>query len=99
MKPADIPASTDKDDPRRALERLASEFGPGDFTVTLAPPEEGPPRLSIASRHCPLTEDIFCDGHRYWYPWAEPIGPVDDPVAAAEKLARVLRPARQPAHG
>lgn len=82
-----------------ALERLADAFDSDDFTISLSN-EEGPPfSLTVASRHCPLREDIFVEGQFYWFGWAEPVGPVDEPAAAAAKIARVLRAVPEPTHG
>jgi hypothetical protein len=38
-------------------------------------------------------------GQFYWFPWAEPVGPVNDPAATAAKLARVLRAVPEPSYG
>ena len=82
-----------------ALERLADAFDSDDFTISLSN-EEGPPfSLTVASRHCPLREDIFVEGQFYWFGWAEPVGPVNEPAAAAAKIARVLRAVPEPTHG
>jgi hypothetical protein len=95
-----MPASSPNTTPaKQALERLAAVFNPDDFAVTLTLDEGRPPRLSVSNLHCPLSEDVLSDGQRYWYPWAEPIGPVDDPAAAAAKIARVLRAVPEPSHG
>jgi hypothetical protein len=84
---------------RAALEGLAAAFDRRDFAVTLTGGEDGTPRLTVASLHCLLSETVFVDGQSYWLAWAEPIGPVDDPVGAAAKLARVLRAVPEPSHG
>jgi hypothetical protein len=82
-----------------ALESLAAEFNPADFAITLTLDEGCPPLLTVTNRHCPLSEQVLADGQSYWFPWAEPIGPVNDPAAAAAKLARVLRAVPEPSHG
>jgi hypothetical protein len=86
-------------DPRAALERLADAFDEHHFSITLTAPDEHPPKLSISNRHCPLSEHVFADERFYWFAWGEPIGPVDDPVTAAAKIARVLRAVPEPSHG
>jgi hypothetical protein len=95
------PATTDAapSQPQAALECLAAEFNPADFAVTLTLDEGCPPRLTVTNRRCPLSETVFADGQFYWFAWAEPVGPVIDPVAAAAKLARVLRAVPEPSHG
>lgn len=55
------------------------------------------PWLTTASLYCPLAEGVLSDGQKYWYPWAEPIGPVSDPAAA--KIGRVLRAIPEPSRG
>jgi hypothetical protein len=82
-----------------ALEALDDQFDPRDFVTVLYLDDGRPPRLTIRNRHCPLSEDVLSDGQQYWYPWAEPIGPVTDPAAAAAKIARVLRAVPEPSHG
>lgn len=82
-----------------ALERLAASFEPQDFTVTPTSEESGPPGLTVASRHCPLSDDVFVQGQFFWFAWGEPVGPVDDPVRAAAKISRVLRAVPEPSHG
>lgn len=95
-----MPATSPGDHADRvALESLAAAFDRQDFAVTLTGGEDGPPRLTVASLHCPLSETVFADGQSYWFAWAEPIGPVNDPAAAAAKLARVLRAVPEPSHG
>lgn len=90
---------TAPDGPQAALERLAHAFDPKYFATTLTAGDGQPPSLTVTSLHCPLTEQVFCDGQQYWFPWAEPIGPVSDPAAAAAKIARVLRAVPEPSHG
>lgn len=53
--------------------------------------EGRPPRLAVAHRRLPLTEDIYADGYCFWWGRAERMGQVTNPAAAAETVARRLR--------
>jgi hypothetical protein len=97
-RPAE-PAPTPAERARAALESLAAVLDPQDFAITLTLDEGCPPKLTVTSRHCPLTEHVLADARYYWFAWAEPIGPVSDPAATAAKLARVLRAVPEPSHG
>jgi hypothetical protein len=81
-----------------ALERLAAALGSRDFATTLVTGPGRPPRLTVASRHSRLTEDIYADTCYRWS-WADPICAVDDPLTAASKIAMVLRTVPAPTHG
>ena len=35
--------------------------------------------------------DAYARAGLYWWSWAEPLGPMDDPAAAARKITNVLR--------
>jgi hypothetical protein len=85
--------------PQAALERLAAAFDRQDFAVTLTGEDGGPVMLTVTSLHCPLSENVLADGQCYWFAWGEPIGPVNDPAAAAAKLAYVLHATPEPTHG
>jgi hypothetical protein len=85
--------------PQVALERLDTEFDRDDFATMLTVDDGCPPRLTIASRHCPLSEDVLVEGQLYWFGWGEPIASVEDPAGAAAKIARVLRAVPEPSHG
>ena len=80
-------------DPRSALVRLAAALDPRDHSTTLTNGPGRPPRLTVASRHAQLAEDIYADGDSYFWSWAERLGPVGDPAAAARKITTVLRAA------
>ena len=84
--------------PQAALERLATALGSRDFATTLTTGPGRPPRLTVASRHSPLSEDIYADAFYRWS-WAEPICDAGDPLTAASKIAKVLRVAPAPSHG
>jgi hypothetical protein len=84
---------------RAALERLAAALGTRDFATTLTTGQGRAPCLTVASRRTRLTEDIYVSRLGYWWSWAERIGGLDDPLAAAQKVATVLRTAPEPSHG
>jgi hypothetical protein len=75
---------------RAALERLAAELSPRDFATTLVTGYGRPPRLTVASRHTPLSEEISAARHAYRWSWTEPIAPLNDPCLAARRITRVL---------
>jgi hypothetical protein len=79
---------------RAALERLAAALSQRDFATTLVTGGGRAPRLTVTSRHAPLSEEIWADCGAYRWSWAEPIGDVGDPLAAAQKIANVLQVAR-----
>lgn len=79
-----------------ALHRLADALGSRDFATTLVTGPGHTPRLTVASRHAPLAEDIYANRLAYWWSWAERISDIDDPLTAAHKVATVLRVSRQP---
>lgn len=73
-----------------ALERLADALGSREFATTLVTGPGRPPRLSVASRHSWLSEDIYADTCYRWA-WADPICPLGDPLTAARRIAKMLR--------
>jgi hypothetical protein len=77
--------------PHTALRQLADAIDPRDFISTLTAALDPAPCLRIANRHGPLAEDIYADARSYWWSWGEPISAVDDVVAAARKVAAVLK--------
>lgn len=79
---------------RAALERLAAALNRRDFATTLVTGHGRPPRLTVTSRHAPLSEEIWADSHAYRWSWAEPIAGVSDPLAAAAKITSMLHAAR-----
>lgn len=52
-----------------------------------------------AQSQAQLAEDIYADETAFWWSWAEPVCPVGDPLAAARKIASVLRTVPGPSHG
>jgi len=76
-----------------ALESLADALDPRDHVTALVAEQGRIPRLTISSRHTSLTEDIRADSGLFWWSWAEPLGPMDDPAAAARRITNVLRTA------
>jgi hypothetical protein len=83
---------------RAALERLAAALSPRDFATTLVTGNGRPARLTVASRHTPLSEEITAARHAYRWSWAEPIAPLGDPLTAARRIARMLGSSRGPTH-
>lgn len=81
-----------------ALERLATALGSSDFATVLITGQDRTPRLTVASRHSPLAEDIYADRFYRWS-WAEPICGIDDPMSAAGKISSVLRVTPEPTYG
>ena len=61
---------------RAALERLAAALSPRDFATTLVTGNGRAARLTVASRHTPLSEEISAARHAYRWSWAEPIAPL-----------------------
>ncbi len=73
------------------LERLAAELGSERYAVTLVTSAGRRPCLRVTNRAAKqLTEDIYAGDGRFWWGWAEPIGPVWNTAAAAEAVRRVL---------
>ncbi len=73
------------------LERLAAELGGERYAATLVTSPGRRPRLHVTNRAAvQVTEDIYAGDGRFWWGWAEPIGPVADVAAAAGKVRRVL---------
>jgi hypothetical protein len=81
-----------------ALERLATALGAGEFATVLVAGTGRPPSLSVVSRHTYAAEEIYADDMAYWREWAESIGPADDPLTAAHRVATMLRAVPQPAY-
>src|ERR1700722_11243052 len=86
-KPADVAVS------RTALEALAEALDKADHATRLVD-WQGRVHLVVKNKHVDLAENIYADHRCFWWPWSEPIGPVQDPAAAAAKVASVLRAAR-----
>jgi hypothetical protein len=82
-----------------ALERLAAALSSHDFAAILVTGDGRVPHLHVTSRHAQLGDDIYVQTGSYWWSWAERIGPLDDPLAAAQKVTAVLRTAPEPTHG
>jgi hypothetical protein len=80
------------------LERLAEALSTaGQFTAELV--KAAKPYLEVANATTPrLNERVRCgpagDGSWvFWWPWHQPIGPVDDLPAVTGKITAVLRAA------
>jgi len=83
-----------------ALEQLAAALSPHDFAVTLVTGDARVPHLTITNRrYIQLSEGIYAQDGSFWWSWAERIGPADDPLAAAQKVTKVLRVEPEPSHG
>lgn len=82
---APLPATT------AALERLAAALDPGEFALTLTTSPGRPPRLTVDSRHAPISDDIHADHRAYYWSWREWIAPITDPHTAARKISSILR--------
>jgi hypothetical protein len=74
-----------------ALEQLAAALGAGEFATVLVAAPGRPPALSVVSRYTCAAEEIYADEVAYWWGCAERISPADDPLAAAHRVADVLR--------
>lgn len=78
------------------LERLADELKQRGLTVELAD-ERSKPQLTVANAQtASLYERVLChqgdDGSwKFWWPWKQPIGLVDELSVVVDKIASVLR--------
>lgn len=78
------------------LERLAQELTSQGFVVEMAA-AISKPHLKVANAGQPtLNERVQCQraadsSWSYWWPWNQPIGPVDDLDGVADKIGLVLR--------
>ena len=84
--------------PRAALVALAAALDPREFAVTLTNRPGRGPNLSVVSRYAQIGDDISADNRAFYWSWAERIGPLGDPQAAARKVSAVLRPLSWPSH-
>jgi hypothetical protein len=91
--PSEIPA------PRAALVALAAALDPREFATTLTSRPGRRLFLSVTSRHAAIGDDISADHRAYYWSWAERIGPLGDPQAAARKVTSVLRAVTASSHG
>lgn len=96
--PITHPRQRQPESAQQALENLASWLDPHEHVTVLITRENQPPRLAVAHRRLPLIEDIYADHQCYWWGWAERIGPVTSPAAAAAAVTRRLRAVPEPAH-
>ena len=78
---------------------LAAALDPREFATTLTNSPRRRLRLSVTSRHAQIGDDITADPRAYYWSWAERIGPVSDPQAAARKVSAVLRVVPEPSRG
>jgi hypothetical protein len=92
-------AQSDLPAPRAALVALAAALDPREFAVTLTTRPGHRPRLTVTSRHAAIGDDIWADHRACYWSWAERIGPLHDPRAAARKVSAVLRAVPEPSHG
>lgn len=82
-----------------ALERLATALGSGELATILVAGPGRPPRLSVVSRHSYAAVEVYADDVAYWWGWAERISSADDPLAAAHRVATMVRTAPSPGDG
>jgi hypothetical protein len=73
-----------------ALEHLATALGQG-FITTLVTGAGRRPHLSVISRDTHAGEDVHTEGGWFWWPWAERIAAIDDPLTAAHQVSAALR--------
>jgi hypothetical protein len=91
---------TDQTPAVTALERLATALDPARFVTTLITGTGRVLHLAVANRRFPqLTESIYAADRSFWWSWAERLGPVEDPLTAAQKVATVLHTEPEPSHG
>ncbi|WP_433517820.1 hypothetical protein ACQP2T_21110 [Nonomuraea sp. CA-143628] len=92
----------DQDAAHQALLNLAAELETRRFQVRLRKVEGRPLSITIINVAAPvLTESVLTapdtDGALwYWFPWRAPISPVDDVLAAADRVERVLAEVGRP---
>jgi hypothetical protein len=77
-----------------ALESLATALNPREFAAILVTGAGRRPCLTVTNRHTLIAQDICADGSAFWWPWAEPIAGISDPLAAAYRITDVLGTAR-----
>lgn len=84
------------------LERLVRELGSHGLVARVIETPSGPAFLRVVNpQAASLSENVTCapapddrDDY-YWWSWGERLHRVDDPGAAAVKVARVLEPLRR----
>jgi len=87
---------TERDQQLAHLTRLAGELEQRGFVTELAS-QISKLHLHVVNAETPtLTERVLCyrtidDTWMFWWPWKQPIGPVDDLTAVIEKIAAVLK--------
>jgi hypothetical protein len=77
------------------LEALAAELRRRGLAVRLSVPRGAPPNLHVVNpRASALAETIVAEAGRgtcwFRWSWSEPIAPVEDVTAAADRVKRVL---------
>ena len=79
-------------DPRTQLERLAAALTARNYHAEVQVLAGGFPYLDVRNPAASvLTERVYAQDDSYWWSWAECISGCDQPAAAADMLARVLR--------
>jgi hypothetical protein len=78
------------------LERLATALRERGLLAEVAD-KAGMPLLTVANAGTPaLNQEVLCQesagAWQYWWPWKQPIGPVEGLDAVVERVAAVLRP-------
>ncbi|GAA3229638.1 hypothetical protein [Actinocorallia longicatena] len=81
------------------LEELVGELDACGLIARVVRTRSGPAFLRVVNpRAASLTENVTCAPapesreHYFWWSWGERLHRVDDPGAAARKVARVLEP-------
>jgi hypothetical protein len=79
------------------LKRLATVLREHGLLAEVAD-KAGVPLLTVANAGIPaLNQEVLCQEGagtwQYWWPWKQPIGPVEDLDTVVERVASVLRPA------
>lgn len=83
---------TDPNDPEAIawLDKLAAELAAQGHETYVITPQGRRPHLHVRNPGV-LSENVLCDGHFYWWPWAQRIAPTSDVPGAARAIMRVLR--------
>jgi hypothetical protein len=90
-----MPETVAADEVISHLEALAADLKGRGFTTTITPDGRYPSVRVVSSTTAQLSEQVYAapasDGSVwFWWSWAERIAPVEDPGAAAARIAHVL---------
>jgi hypothetical protein len=88
------PESVSSDTEQADLARLADALAPHGCKTVLVTREDKMPCLDVIHPDAgELSERVYAQADFFWYAWAEVITRRDEPAAAAQAIARALRPA------